>query len=65
MPRIHFFKAPLLFDKYECNEAVKEIETALTKCGCPNDKVIVTNFDYQGSVVMQDEFAMFGADHGL
>ena len=62
MPRVHFFKAPLLMDSIELAEVAEELIKALKANGCPNDKVIVTNFDYQGTVTMQDEFAMFGGE---
>ena len=65
MPRVHFFKVPETFEFDDCNEVAERLTKAIQKLGCPNDKVMVTNFDYQGSVIMQDEFAMFGADNGL
>ncbi len=60
MPRVHFFKAPVHLDSIDLAEVAKQLIDALKANGCPNDKVIVTNFDYQGTVTMQDEFAMFG-----
>ena len=58
MARIHFFQVDAAWDESECNIARDIIEKALTLNGCPNDKVIVTNFEYQGSIYIQDEFAM-------
>jgi hypothetical protein len=49
-------------DSIDLAEVAEQLIKALKANGCPNDKVIVTNFDYQGTVTMQDEFAMFGGE---
>ena len=50
MAQLHFFQAPLTFDTHECNEARLELEKALCLNGLINDKVVVTNFTYQGTI---------------
>mgnify|MGYP000134324232 CR=1 FL=1 len=60
MARIHFFKMPETFEFDDCATVSERLTKALQELGCPNDKVLVTNFDYQGTVDMLDEFAMFG-----
>ena len=53
MAQLHFFQAPLAFDTDECNEARLELEKALSLNGLINDKVIVTNFAYQGTIKLE------------
>ena len=50
MAQLHFFQAPLAFDTDECNEARLQLEKALALNGLINDKVVVTNFNYQGTI---------------
>ncbi len=50
MARLHFFQAPFTFDIDECNEARLQLEKALSLNGLINDKVVVTNFNYQGTI---------------
>ena len=54
MAQLHFFQAPLAFDIDECNEARLQLEKALALNGLINDKVVVTNFNYQGSTKIED-----------
>jgi len=55
MARIHFFTAPTTFDSEECNLARLELEKALRLQGLNDDKVIVTNFNYQGTIEMDNK----------
>ena len=50
MARLHFFATPMAFDSEECNLARLELEKALRLQGLNDDKVIVTNFNYQGTI---------------
>jgi hypothetical protein len=50
MGRLHFFKLPEYLVQVELKEISAEIEAALADLGFPNDRVLCTNFDYQGTV---------------
>ena len=49
MGRLHFFKVPEYLVQVELIEIAAEIEAALADLGFPDDRVLCTNFDYQGT----------------
>jgi hypothetical protein len=49
MGRLHFFKVPEYLVQVELIEIAEQIETALADLGFPDDRVLCTNFDYQGT----------------
>jgi hypothetical protein len=50
MGRLHFFKVPEHLVQVELKEIAAQIEAALADLGFPDDRVLCTNFDYQGTV---------------
>ena len=50
MCRLHFFKLPEYLAQVELKEISAQIEAALADLGFPDDRVLCTNFDYQGTV---------------
>ena len=54
MGRVHFFKVPEAFEFDDCVEVSERLTKAIKQLGCPDDMVLVTNFDYQGTVDMQE-----------
>jgi hypothetical protein len=50
MARLHFFKVPEYLVQCDMRDIAQEIEEALAELGFAGDRVLCTNFDYQGTI---------------